>query len=94
MTRPGQDLHEELQQLKAEIGTTASGQPAAVDADPANPMGDELRQILRQLEAAASEAAEHLADEAEEVVTGHPLAAIAAAFTLGLLVGHFWRRST
>ncbi len=71
------ELHSELKQ---------SGEAAADRAEPSSQTGAD--QIFADLQTGLAKASE----EAEELVVAHPLAAVAAAFLLGLLAGRILGR--
>jgi ElaB/YqjD/DUF883 family membrane-anchored ribosome-binding protein len=71
----------ELGDLQAELNQSAKAEPAVAAAE-AQPQG-EVETLLRDLESCLGKAG----DEAEELVTRHPLAAVGAAFLLGILAG-------
>ena len=71
----------ELGDLQAELNRTAQVEAAAAEAE--TPPQGEVETLLRELESCLGKAGE----EAEELVTRHPLAAVAAAFLLGILAG-------
>ena len=75
-----------LGDLQAELNQSAQTEAAAAEAETA-PLG-EIETLLHELESCLVKAG----DEAEELVTRHPLAAIGAAFLLGILVGRMVRR--
>ena len=70
-----------LGDLQAELNQSAEAEAAAADAAAA-PQG-EMETLLHELESCLGKAG----DEAEELVTRHPLAAVGAAFLLGILAG-------
>ena len=74
----------ELGDLQAELNRTAKAEAAAAAEAPQG----EVETVLRELESCLGKAGE----EAEELVTRHPLAAVAAAFLLGILAGRMVRR--
>jgi ElaB/YqjD/DUF883 family membrane-anchored ribosome-binding protein len=87
----------ELDELAAELkGETADAASRADPVDPAHEQhtgegtdAHDYRAILRDLEHKLCEAAE----DAEHIVVAHPLAAVAAAFLLGLMIGRMGGRS-
>ena len=90
MSKP--DPHRaELNELAAELAQLATG-PRGGGADArSQTQSDGLREaerIIGELQSKLSEAA----SDAEEVVTAHPLAAVASAFLLGLLLGRMMGR--
>jgi len=87
MARDRTDLHNELQGLRSEIGASNSNAPAEVHAVAA--AHGEIEKLLRDLE----EGLKGAADEAGELVGEHPLAAVASAFLLGLVVGRILGKS-
>jgi len=70
-----------LGDLQAELNQSAQTEAAAAEAEAA-PQG-EIETLLHELESCLGKAGE----EAEELVTRHPLAAVGAAFLLGILAG-------
>ena len=68
-----------------EPGTPAGAEPAAEDAG----LLAEARAVLEDLKRIAEDGA----SEARQAAEDHPLATVAAAFLLGLLVGRLWRVS-
>ena len=76
----------ELGDLQAELSRTAGAEKASAEAEA--PPHSEAETLLRELESSLGKAGE----EAEELVTRHPLAAVAAAFLLGLLAGRMLGR--
>jgi hypothetical protein len=87
----------ELDELAAELKGTAAGAGSSADAlnSAGEPHADDgagahdYRAILRDLERKLADAA----DDAEHIVVSHPLAAVAAAFLLGWLIGRMGGRS-
>ena len=86
----------ELDELAAALkGAAANGRGNAEPSSAAGEPGeggtgaDDDRAILRDVERAFSAAAEGT----EHIVASHPLAAVAAAFLLGLMVGRMGGRS-
>lgn len=75
----------ELGDLQAELKRAEAETPAA---DPEPAPKSEAETLLRELESSLGKAGE----EAEELVKHHPLAAVAAAFLLGLLAGRILGR--
>ncbi len=73
-------VKKELGDLQAEL-MRGDAQAAAAVSETHQP--GEAETLLRELEATLGKAGE----DAEELVTRHPLAAVAAAFLLGLLAG-------
>jgi len=71
----------ELGDLKAELSHSAGDSHA--DAEAKTAPRHEAETLLRDLEACLGKAGE----EAEDLVVRHPLAAVAAAFLLGILAG-------
>ncbi|MBL8907302.1 MAG: hypothetical protein JNM20_11555 [Rhizobiales bacterium] len=76
----------ELGDLQAELHHAAGAEQAAGAAEPPPP--GESETVLRELESALGKAGE----DAEDLVARHPLAAVAAAFLLGILVGRIMGR--
>jgi ElaB/YqjD/DUF883 family membrane-anchored ribosome-binding protein len=76
----------ELGDLQAELNRTAEAEKAAAAAEAAQP--GEAETLLRELEACLGKAGE----DAEDLVARHPLAAVGAAFLLGLLAGRMMGR--
>jgi hypothetical protein len=74
----------ELHQLAAELARPADARRSASDhAAEAGEESYDIEALLRELQGKLSEAA----SDAEEVVLAHPLAAVASAFLLGLVLG-------
>jgi ElaB/YqjD/DUF883 family membrane-anchored ribosome-binding protein len=97
MTGAG-DLQRELEALRRELRQVprvaeeeaASGAATqAAAAPPPNDMRGEIERVLRDLQDRLGEAT----DEAEDLVAAHPLASVAAAFLLGVLVANFMSRA-
>ena len=70
----------ELHALRTEVG---SREPAPVTAPPNAEDATELERALHELRRHMTD----VAKEAEEMVTEHPMASLAAAFCLGMIVG-------
>jgi len=82
------DLHRaELRELAAELARPAAGRSHG--SDPATGSGDrpetalEIEKLIGELQGQLADAAE----DAEEIVTAHPLAAVATALLLGIVIG-------
>jgi hypothetical protein len=75
----------ELGDLQAELNRAAKAETAA---EAETPPPSEVEVLLRDLEACLGKAG----DEAEDLVTRHPWAAISAAFLLGIFAGRMVRR--
>ncbi|HZP78875.1 MAG TPA: hypothetical protein VFB45_22245 [Pseudolabrys sp.] len=86
------ELHDELRDLHAEIGRSSDIIKATQDDADAEQATNELKNLLKQLQAAVTDTAGHLTTEAEEAITAHPIAGAAAAFALGIIVGRTWTR--
>lgn len=87
-----QNVHEELRTLRDELGRKQQT-AAAPDLPGENPAPASRPETIspgqwRELEKALSE----IADNAEEVVAKHPLAAVLGAFVLGVAVGRLTGR--
>jgi ElaB/YqjD/DUF883 family membrane-anchored ribosome-binding protein len=84
-------LRRELRQVprvaEEEVASGAATQAAA--APPPNDMRGEIERVLRDLQERLGDAT----DEAEDLVAAHPLASVAAAFLLGVLVANFMSRA-
>jgi ElaB/YqjD/DUF883 family membrane-anchored ribosome-binding protein len=79
----------ELHELAAELARPADGRRSAGDrAAGASEESHDIEALLRELQDKLSEAA----SDAEEVVLAHPLAAVASAFLLGLVLGRMMGR--
>jgi len=76
----------ELGDLQAELHRTTEAEKATAEAEAAQP--SEAETLLHELEACLGKAG----DEAEDLVARHPLAAVAAAFLLGILAGRMMGR--
>ena len=76
--------------VRAELGDLQSQLKHAEvhGKDPAEPPRHETDRIFAELESGLAKAGE----EAEELVAAHPLAAVAAAFLLGLVAGRILGR--
>jgi ElaB/YqjD/DUF883 family membrane-anchored ribosome-binding protein len=93
------DLQRELETLRRELrqvprvveeGDAASAAAQAKAAPPPpEDMRGEIERVLRDLQDKLGETA----DEAEDIVTAHPFASVAAAFLLGVLVANFMSRA-
>lgn len=75
-----------LGDLQAELKQSAQTEAAAAEAEAAPQ--SEIETLLHELEACLGKAG----DETEELVTRHPLAAVGAAFLLGIVIGRMVRR--
>jgi ElaB/YqjD/DUF883 family membrane-anchored ribosome-binding protein len=73
----------ELDELQAELASPASGRPGSADASDAGDAGPDLAALLRELQDKLSEAAE----DVEGIVVSHPLAAVAVALLVGIVIG-------
>ncbi len=87
-------LRRELRQVPrvAEEGDAASIAAARAKTDAPPPPEDirsEIERVLRELQDKLGEAT----DEAEDIVTAHPFASVAAAFLLGVLVANVMSRA-
>jgi hypothetical protein len=86
---PAQSATAELAGLRAELEKpAAASRPAAAPAADAPPAGQteaqlHIEQVLQDLQSALSEAAQN----AEDIITEHPLPSGSAAFLLGVAVG-------
>jgi len=91
------DLQRELEALRRELRQVPrvaedGDVAAAVAAKPAAPTEDtrgEIERVLRELQDKLGEAT----DQAEDLVAAHPLASVAAAFLLGVLVANVMSRA-
>ncbi len=86
----------ELDELAAGLKRAAASTSSGADPDGADEQPDarnvgarDYRAILHDLERTLTEAAE----ETEHIVVSHPLAAVAAAFLLGFMIGRMGGRS-
>jgi ElaB/YqjD/DUF883 family membrane-anchored ribosome-binding protein len=97
---PAQSATAELVGLRAELekpaaaSRPAAAPEAAAPADDVPPAGQteaqlHIEQVLQDLQSALSEAAEN----AEDIITEHPLPSVSAAFLLGVAVGWLAARS-
>ena len=92
---PAQSATAELAGLRAELEKpAAASRPAAApaaDAPPARQTEAQLQieHVLQDLQSALSEAAEN----AQDIITEHPLPSVSAAFLLGVAVGWLAARS-
>ena len=77
----------ELGDLQAELKRTTEAEKPVAATEEAPPQS-EAETLLHELESSLGKAGE----EAEELVKHHPLAALAAAFLLGLLAGRMLGR--
>lgn len=83
--------HAELHELATELARPAGPRR---ETDPPTASGDrpdralEIEQLVRELQSKLSEAAE----EAEQLVAAHPLAAMASALLLGIVIGRMMGR--
>ncbi|RDI61062.1 hypothetical protein [Microvirga subterranea] len=87
---PGREnLHQELRTLRDELGRRAQSEavPPMREAAPDLPKSAASGQ-WQELEQALSE----IADNAEEAVAKHPLAAVLGAFVLGAVIGRLTGR--
>lgn len=86
-------LQEELESLRRELAqapVVAEAKAAAANAvKEASGARSEIEKVLSDLQERMSGAA----DEAEEMIAAHPLASVAAAFLLGVLVANFMSRA-
>jgi hypothetical protein len=73
----------ELDELQAELASPASGRPGSADASDAGDAGPDLAALLHELQDKLSEAAE----DVEGIVVSHPLAAVALALLVGIVIG-------
>jgi hypothetical protein len=82
----------ELDELAAELARPTAGRPQA--ADPPAASGDrpdraqDIENLVRELRGKLTEAA----DDAEQLVTAHPFAAVASALLLGIVIGRMMGR--
>jgi ElaB/YqjD/DUF883 family membrane-anchored ribosome-binding protein len=95
MTRRG-DLTSELEALRRELRNvprvTDDEDAAASTAKAAPPPGDmraEIERVVREFQDKLNEAT----DDAEDLVASHPLASVAAAFVLGIVIGGLLSRA-
>ncbi|ARQ00051.1 hypothetical protein [Pseudorhodoplanes sinuspersici] len=85
----GRTMEQELEALRRELSPVPvmeddGGGPASVDdvyVD--NDMRSEIERVVRELQTHLTDAV----DDAEQAVSDHPVAAVAAAFLLGIAVG-------
>ena len=84
--KDGDDLQSELEALRRELRQI----PVMEEADAAAPSDAraEIEKVLHDLKDRLGEATE----EAEDIVAAHPLASVAAAFLLGMLVANLMSR--
>ncbi|MET0867000.1 MAG: hypothetical protein ABWY35_02785 [Pseudorhodoplanes sp.] len=80
-------LQEELEALRRELLQTPVMEEAAAAPD-ASGARAEIEKVMRDLQERLGEAA----DTAEDTIAAHPLASVAAAFLLGILVANFMSR--
>jgi len=75
-----QSLRQEIEELRAEIEALRSRQAAPADAPPAEAVDEgpiaELNRLVRTM-----------LDDAEETVADHPVATVAGALALGIVIG-------
>jgi ElaB/YqjD/DUF883 family membrane-anchored ribosome-binding protein len=80
----------ELDELAADLARPAAGRRGDADAaavsDPDRSL--EIEPLLRELQSKLSDAA----DDAEAILTAHPLVAVASAFLLGIVIGRMMGR--
>jgi ElaB/YqjD/DUF883 family membrane-anchored ribosome-binding protein len=83
-------MRAELDALRAEVeALRAAKKPAAPEPAAAEPAGEKsLEDQLRQL----AKLAEETLAEAEDTVADHPLASVAAALALGIVIGRLTAR--
>jgi ElaB/YqjD/DUF883 family membrane-anchored ribosome-binding protein len=90
MTKP--DPHRaELHALAAELAQPGAGRALPADDDHAKPSGEgsaDLEKLIGELQGKLSDAA----NDAEEIITAHPLAAVASALLLGIVIGRLMGR--
>ncbi|MET0278817.1 MAG: hypothetical protein ABW198_10855 [Pseudorhodoplanes sp.] len=80
-------LQEELEALRRELLQTPVMEEAAAAPDVSGARA-EIEKVMRDLQERLGEAA----DTAEDTIAAHPLASVAAAFLLGILVANFMSR--
>ena len=80
-----QSLRQEIEELRAEIEALKSRTAAAADAPPAEAADEgqiaELNRLVRTM-----------LDDAEETVADHPVATVAGALALGIVIGRLSAR--
>jgi ElaB/YqjD/DUF883 family membrane-anchored ribosome-binding protein len=89
MTKP--DPHRaELHALAAELAQPGAGRaPSAHDhPKPAGEGSADLEKLIGELQGKLSDAA----NDAEDIITAHPLAAVASALLLGIVIGRLMGR--
>jgi len=82
------DIAAELANLRKELQQIADEPSLKAATEAASEIGADLEVKLAELRELLSEAG----DETRELVTGHPLAAVGAAFLLGVVVGRMTAR--
>lgn len=82
------DITAELASLRAELQQAADEPHLKAAAEAVSEAGAELEEKLAELRDLLADAG----DETREIVAGHPLAAVAAAFLLGVVVGRMTGR--
>ncbi len=90
----GRTLREELEEVRAELARLRQAQAApepqaqpgaASDAGPpAGGMGDQMAELNRLVH--------QMLEEAEETITEHPVATVAGALALGIVIGRLTSR--
>jgi ElaB/YqjD/DUF883 family membrane-anchored ribosome-binding protein len=89
------EVHAELEELKDDLVRGEGGRGKAASKavpnpdDDAEPSGLRLQHLLDEIESHLG----HAAEETEDLISAYPLAAVASAFMLGLLIGRYTRRA-
>lgn len=88
---PGDDLRDELHALKRDLARTFEAAKARMAQDPKGRIEDAAEQIKAAL-ADLGDTLLHEEKHVEEVVTQRPIAALASAFAVGIVIGLLLRR--
>lgn len=84
------DMQAELARLKDDlVRDEGQGQRPAAQADEKPDDGFGIESLLAEFQSYFSEAT----DEAEDLISAHPLAAVGCALALGILIGRYTRRA-
>lgn len=83
-------LRDELDELKAELvrlrgeGAKPGPSAAAEDPPPSGPFGEQIAELNRLVH--------QMLEDAEDTITGHPVATVAGALALGIVIGRLTAR--